>query len=436
MKNPQLIEFLKQRVGLCKHFADDRLDQLVKESRVVSYEPNEAVVEFGEDAGFLGVLLEGDLAVSVLGDGGQRQVIGRFKAGDTFGEMALMSGDKTMADFIAETRCQVLRIPVAVFQSVIMTDPRAVQHISKTIADRFKQVMADPAKAAAAFRQSDDPYGLRLKGERPEKILVINSGSSSLKYSFFDTANEPNTARGLVERIGAERHPPGPSRAARRSEARAAAGRIRRCLPGDAAANCRRRRPGSCAKRRRSAWWAIAWCMAANGSPRRWWSTTQVLAGDRGPQPARAAAQSGQRRRHPRGAAGVSRGAARRRVRHRVPPHAAVLRLSLRPAVRVLREEGACAATAFTERRMPTSACAARSILKRRVNELEIVSCHLGNGASLCAVDHGRSVDTSMGFTPARRAHHGHALRRPRPGRARLPGARGGPRRRARSRNC
>lgn len=39
--------------------------------------------------------------------------------------------------------------------------------------------------------------------------------------------------------------------------------------------------------------------------------------------------------------------------------------------------------------------------LQRRVNELEIVSCHLGNGASLCAVDHGRSVDTSMGFTPA-----------------------------------
>jgi acetate kinase len=42
----------------------------------------------------------------------------------------------------------------------------------------------------------------------------------------------------------------------------------------------------------------------------------------------------------------------------------------------------------------------AAQYLQRRFNELEIVSCHLGNGASLCAVDHGRSVDTSMGFTP------------------------------------
>src|SRR5436190_434864 len=59
-----------------------------------------------------------------------------------------------------------------------------------------------PAKAAAAFRQSDDPYGLTLKGERPEKILVINCGSSSLKYSFYDTTDASRQTRGLVERIG------------------------------------------------------------------------------------------------------------------------------------------------------------------------------------------------------------------------------------------
>ncbi|MDR2409044.1 MAG: acetate kinase [Bacteroidales bacterium] len=30
----------------------------------------------------------------------------------------------------------------------------------------------------------------------------------------------------------------------------------------------------------------------------------------------------------------------------------------------------------------------------------KIIVCHLGNGASICAVNHGKSVDTSMGFTP------------------------------------
>ncbi|WP_105618090.1 acetate kinase [Vallitalea okinawensis] len=39
-------------------------------------------------------------------------------------------------------------------------------------------------------------------------------------------------------------------------------------------------------------------------------------------------------------------------------------------------------------------------ILGKPVEELKIVVCHLGNGASCCAVDGGKSVDTSMGLTP------------------------------------
>jgi acetate kinase len=42
----------------------------------------------------------------------------------------------------------------------------------------------------------------------------------------------------------------------------------------------------------------------------------------------------------------------------------------------------------------------AAELLGRDVGELRTVSCHLGAGASLCAIDGGRSVDTTMGFTP------------------------------------
>ena len=33
-------------------------------------------------------------------------------------------------------------------------------------------------------------------------------------------------------------------------------------------------------------------------------------------------------------------------------------------------------------------------------DDFRLITCHLGNGCSICAIDHGRSVDTSMGFTP------------------------------------
>lgn len=38
--------------------------------------------------------------------------------------------------------------------------------------------------------------------------------------------------------------------------------------------------------------------------------------------------------------------------------------------------------------------------LNKNIEDLKIVVCHLGNGASVCAVDGGKSVDTSMGLTP------------------------------------
>ncbi len=42
----------------------------------------------------------------------------------------------------------------------------------------------------------------------------------------------------------------------------------------------------------------------------------------------------------------------------------------------------------------------AAELLGKSIEDLKIITCHLGNGASVCAIDGGKSVDTSMGFTP------------------------------------
>ena len=42
----------------------------------------------------------------------------------------------------------------------------------------------------------------------------------------------------------------------------------------------------------------------------------------------------------------------------------------------------------------------AAKLLGKKPEELKIVTCHLGNGSSISAVDGGKCVDTSMGFTP------------------------------------
>jgi acetate kinase len=42
----------------------------------------------------------------------------------------------------------------------------------------------------------------------------------------------------------------------------------------------------------------------------------------------------------------------------------------------------------------------AASLLERPLEELNLVTAHLGSGASICAIEKGRSIDTSMGMTP------------------------------------
>lgn len=42
----------------------------------------------------------------------------------------------------------------------------------------------------------------------------------------------------------------------------------------------------------------------------------------------------------------------------------------------------------------------AAELMQEHMTNLRIITCHLGNGASIAAVKHGKSVDTSMGFTP------------------------------------
>lgn len=42
----------------------------------------------------------------------------------------------------------------------------------------------------------------------------------------------------------------------------------------------------------------------------------------------------------------------------------------------------------------------AAEMLNRNVEDMKIVTCHLGNGSSITAVKHGKAIDTSMGFTP------------------------------------
>jgi acetate kinase len=389
--------FIKEHVSLFKDFTTDRIKELVDGSVVRSFEANEAIAHQGAEATHFGVVLSGKVAASAVTDG-TRQPLGELKAGDTFAEAALMTGNPLLADFIAESHCEVLLIPVSLFQSIIVAEPRAVRHITRTIADRTRMLAADPAKTKAALQRGNDPYGLNLKGERPEKILVINVGSSSLKYSFFDTTDELRQAKGLVERIGID---------GTRIKHRGPTGEVKRDLDkGDHAAALKAMIAELESKEMgvisNASEVSVVAHRVVHGGEKFTEATlfTDELVAEMEKlnplaplhNPVIIAGIREMRKLFP---AVPHFGVFDTAFHHTLPAYAFLYGLPYE-----LYEKKAVRRYGFHGTSHDYVALRAAEFLKRRPNELRLVSCHLGNGASICAVDHGRSVDTSMGFTP------------------------------------
>jgi acetate kinase len=389
--------FIKDRVGLFKDFNAERIRELIDGSIVRSFDAKEAIAHQGAEASHFGVVLSGTVTASAVIDG-KRQTLGQLKAGDTFAEAALMTGNPLLADFIAESHCEVLLIPVSLFLAIIVAEPRAIRHILRTIAERTRMLASDPAKTKAALQQGNDPYGLKLKGERPEKILVINVGSSSLKYSFYDTTDESRHAKGLVERIGLE---------STRLKHRGPKGEVKRDLEkGDHAAAFKAMIAELTSKETGvigspSEVSVVAHRVVHGGEKftEATLLTDELVAEIEKLNPLAPL-------HNPMIIAGI------REMRKLFPavPHVAVFDTAFHhtlPAYAFLYglpyefyKKKAVRRYGFHGTSHNYVALRAAEFLKRRPNELRVVSCHLGNGASMCAADHGRSVDTTMGFTP------------------------------------
>jgi len=399
MNRSETVRFLANGVTVFRDFPADDLQTLVDGSQLKSFEVSEFVLHQGQEARHFGVVLSGTVDVSIPGEGAVRKSLGLVHAGETFNEFALMTGDSMPADLIARSRCEVLLIPVAMFRSIILTKPDSIQHLSKTIANRIQSVLADPLSAAAVNRAVADPYGMELKGERAEKILVINCGSSSLKYTFYDTADEARAAHGKVERIGisgTRLRQQGPGGEVERELPTAGFPEAFNAMVAELVAT------GTGVIRGASDVSVVAHRVVHGGEKFTEGTliTDEVLAEIE-------ALSSLAPLHNPVNVAGICE------MRRLFPaaPHVAVFDTAFHhtlPAFAYLYglpyefyEKHGIRRYGFHGTSHQYASLRAAQFLNRRSNELRLVCCHLGNGSSLCAIDHGRSMDTTMGFTPA-----------------------------------
>ncbi len=402
MTPTELKRFLRDRVPLFEGFDAKDIGRIAEASELRTFEGSEAIIECGEEGRFFGVLVSGHAQVSVADSTGGRVVFCDLAAGDVFGEMSLLTGDRTVADVIAGNRCFVLMIPQDVFNTHILVDPRAVTFLAKLLARRTREQAVDITSRKLheqAVTHASDPYALSLKTEVPGKILALNVGLSQVRFGVYDTRDPGKHVHGVID-CGDREH----------AYITLTAGGV----------VTTRERP-VCQLDELFA--VIFESMLALGDQYLFTPYEVVAVGHRvvhgGSKFSSAAVIT------PQVLADIEA------LSVYAPLHNPINLEGIRLAMKLLPEVPHVAVfdTAFHQT-LPTYAylyglpydwykkegfrrygfhgtshrfvsLKSAEIVRRPLGELEIISCHLGQGASLCAIDHGRSVDTTMGMTPS-----------------------------------
>jgi acetate kinase len=374
---------------------------LQDESQIAPYAPGEVVVPIGQPFTFFGVVLEGEINAYLAEPEGQPHSIETLRAGSFFGEMSLLTGLDSPVDLIATTPCRVLLVPPDLFHRWVQADPAALQAFSKSIArraTRIEQEQQQYARTVAAREAEEDPYGLNLTPEEPQKLLVVNLRTGSLKYRFFDTDDESHNVEGQVEWIGEPRATQTHITGAGAYTFELGTIDHREALK---AALDRLADPEIGVLENLGEITAVGHRVVHGGDK----YSSPVLIDDQVLADIRSFAHLAPLH-NPMHALGIEW------CREMLPgvPHVAIFDTAFHHTMPPYAYRYALPENLYTEdgiRRYgfhgPSHqyvAMMAATHLKERFSRLKIITCHLGEGASVCAIDHGRSIDTSMGLTP------------------------------------
>jgi len=393
-------EFLRN-LPLFKGFSPEKLAALISESRKENYAPGEVIIEYGQPGIHLGIILEGRAEAVVDDPDEGRTSLGYIEKGDFFGEMSLMTGEPTSAHVVAAEKSSVLLIPQEVFTAHLVTNPSAVKLLAKTITGRLRSREQDDAareRVDGAWKKHPDPYGLRLQTPKPMKLLVINCGSSSLKYSLFDTDRPENDARGVIERIGQDgaRHIIKTEKGETSIDLEAGDHADAFASMIDILVD-----PGKGVIKDLSEIDAVGHRVVHGGEK---YSAPVIITEDiledisrlshLAPlhNPANVMGIKESMKMFPKA---VQVAVFDTAFHHKMPIYAQIYGLSYE-----YYEQKGIRRYGFHGISHNFVGLKAAEFLKKSFPDIRLITCHLGNGASICAIDHGKSVDTSMGMTP------------------------------------
>jgi acetate kinase len=373
-------------------FTPEALGEAVKAGTAVTYRAGEFCIRQGEAGEVFGVLIRGRLR-AVRGRGtADEEVLGTIAPGECFGEMSLLTGNPGSADVVAEEESEAVVFLQEAIGPVIAMNAEAVRFLTRLMTDRLAPEMGRAAPTRPAATR------FSLGAVAPMRILSVSCRRNDVRWRYFDTTSEKAQAGGTITGLddtraahawwGPKGRREGAVNPATHEAALAAA---LEALAGEGAAGVASPTDLSAIGHR-----VCHGGLRFNGPAivdddvKDQIEKLAPLAPMENPYNLKgiAAAQ--------KLAPGVPQVAVFDTAFHlKMPPaayrYALPKDLSSDPQLRRFGSHG------ISHEGAARAACA---FLGVNFDAVKLVTCHLGTGASLTAIDHGRPVDNTMGLTP------------------------------------
>ena len=187
-----------QKCEVFAGFDQQALERLASDARTLDCSTGEVILRHGHAVDFVGVVWLGSVAVILPGQDEPKPII--LGPGMVFGEMSLLTGEPAVADVVASEPSRIACVPHASLTRELGTNPLAARPLAKLLTQRIKEIQGDTRAQEAVEVARREDRARDMGKSREGIVLVLNCGSSSVKYALF--VGGERRAGGLVERIG------------------------------------------------------------------------------------------------------------------------------------------------------------------------------------------------------------------------------------------
>lgn len=165
------------RVELFRAMNDEERRKLAERLRYTPFMKGEIMTRQGAEAHWLYIITKGSAEVLLSVDGAPRKQIALLNAGDFFGEMSLLTGDRRAATVKAIEDAECYRLDRVAFDDILRGRPEIAKHLSEVLARRQVELDAARQDLDAAARAARMQHHQRNFFDSIHKLFGLGSTS-------------------------------------------------------------------------------------------------------------------------------------------------------------------------------------------------------------------------------------------------------------------